>query len=333
MLVSVIIPVYNAESYIARCVTSVLDQSYANLEVILVDDCSTDSTLSVLRGVLDERNDSRVRLICHERNQGSAAARTTGINAAHGDYMIHVDCDDWVEPDFIAKMTAKAMDCNADIVVCEFNYVYADRNEWKHIPEPANVTDFLAHVLDGSIHASLCNKLIRSSIINDYKLRPLPGVNILDDKSMLYKVAYYARTIAYVHEPLYCYNRCNAASYTSVAQDMNATVAKNEAAYVAVLADMSAFFKANGCHEQVVNALVQFRLFVMGLLLLHGSSCSVIAGNADLFEGVGLASVWRSHVQLHYKLADTLCVLRLMWLVRLLRLLMRAANKLKRHVQ
>ncbi len=329
MLVSVIIPVYNAESYIARCVTSVLDQSYANLEVILVDDCSTDSTLSVLRRVLDERNDGRARLICHERNQGSAAARTTGINAAHGDYMVHVDCDDWVEPDFIAKMAAKATACNADIVVCEFNYVFAAHNEWKHISEPANATGFLAQVLNGTLHASLCNKLIRSSIIMGHRLRPLPGVNILDDKSMLYKAAYYARTVAYVHEPLYCYNRCNAASYTSVAQDMNATVAKNEAAYLAVLTDMSAFFKANSCPAQVVEALVQFRLFVMGLILLHGSSCNVVAGNAALMEGISLASVWRSPLQLHYKVADSLCVLHQLWLVRLLRLLMRAANKLK----
>lgn len=329
MLVSVIIPVYNAESYIARCLTSVLDQSYANLEVILVDDCSTDSTLSVLRGVLDERNDSRVRLICHERNHGSAAARTTGINAAHGDYMVHVDSDDWVEPDFIAKMVVKATSCNADIVVCEFKYVYADHNEWKHVSEPADATDFLAQVLNGSLHASLCNKLIRSSIIEHHHLRPLPGVNILDDKSMLYKAAYYAKTVAYVHEPLYCYNCCNAASYTSVAKNMNATVAKNEAAYIAVLADMATFFKANACSECVANGLVQFRLFVMALLLLHGSSCDVVARNAALFEGVDIARVWQSGTHLHYKLADSLWVMGQRWLVNLLRLLMLAANKLK----
>lgn len=329
MLVSVIIPVYNAESYIARCVTSVLDQSYANLEVILVDDCSTDGTLSVLRRVLDERNDSRVRLICHEHNQGSAAARTTGINAAHGDYMVHVDCDDWVEPGFVAKMARKAADSGADIVVCEFNYVYADHNEWKHISEPADANQFLAQVLNGSLHASLCNKLIRSSIIEQYRLRPLPGVNILDDKSMLYKAAYYATAVAYVHEPLYCYNRCNAASYTSVAQNMNATVAKNEAAYLAVLADMAAFFKANACPACVADGLVQFRLFVMALLLLHGSSCDVVARNAALFEGVDMAHVWRSGTQLHYKLADSLWVMGQRWLVNLLRLLMLAANKLK----
>ncbi len=332
MLVSVIIPVYNAESYIARCVTSVLDQSYASLEVILVDDCSTDSTLSVLREVLDERDDSRVRLISHECNRGSAAARATGINAAHGDYMVHVDCDDWVEPNFVAKMADKAAACDADIVVCEFNYVYAGHSEWKHITEPADSNEFLARVLSGDLHASLCNKLVRSTIISQYDLRPLPGVNILDDKSMLYKVVYYAKSIAYVHEPLYCYNRCNAASCTSVSQNMNVTVPRNEKAYLAVLADADTFFSVHPCTQSVLDGLAQFRIFVMALLLLHGSIQSVV-GHASLFSHVDFVQLRRSNLPVHYKLAVLFFMSRLSCMLMPMRMLMQAVNKLRPHVQ
>lgn len=328
MLVSVIMPVYNAESYIARCLTSVLDQSYANLEVILVDDCSTDSTLSVLRGVLDERNDSRVRLICHERNQGSAAARTTGINAAHGDYMVHVDSDDWVEPDFIAKMVVKATACNADIVVCEFKYVYADSSVWKHISEPADATDFLVQVLNGTLHASLWNKLIRSSIIVEHRLRPLPGVNILDDKSMLYKAAYYARSIAYVHEPLYCYNCCNAASYTSDSQNLHETVLKNAESYLQVLADMSQFFNQRLVSPVVLRALVQFRIFILSLILIHGSIATVKSRN-ELFCKIGWKDVFASSVALHYKVATMFYLCKLWPAIGLLALAIRHMKKIR----
>ncbi len=332
MLVSVIIPVYNAERFIARCITSVLDQSYADIEVIIVDDCSTDSTLSVLRDMLEERNDSRVSLICHEHNQGSAAARTTGINAAHGDYMVHVDCDDWVDPDFVGKMAEKALECDADVVVCELNYIYAAGSEWKKITETTDSDEFLARTLAGDIHASLCNKLIRSSIIKQHNLKPLPGVNILDDKSMLYKALYYAKRIAYVHEPLYCYNRCNDTSYTSLSQNLNETVVRNEAAYLAVLSDMASFFKTHPCKQNVLDGLVQFRIFVAAMLLLHGHS-NVVPSHASLFEGVNMASIRKSKVPVHYKLADTLFVLNLCCLVRPLRFLLSAANKLKKHVQ
>ncbi len=332
MLVSVIIPVYNAERFIARCIASVLDQSYADIEVILVDDCSTDSTLSVLRGVLDERSDSRVRLICHDCNQGSAAARTTGINAAHGDYMVHVDCDDWIEPDFVGKMAKKAIECDADIVVCELNYIYTAHSEWKKISEASDRDEFLARTLSGDIHASLCNKLIRSSIIMQHGLRPLPGVNILDDKSMLYKVLYYANHIAYVHEPLYCYNRCNDTSYTSSSQNLNATVVRNEAAYLAVLTDMTSFFKNHPCKQNVLDGLVQFRIFVAAMLLLHGSN-NIVTSYASLFEGMNMANIRKSKVPVYYKLADSLFVMDLCCLLKPLRFMLSAANKLKKHVQ
>ena len=311
MLVSVIIPVYNAESYIARCVTSVLDQSYANLEVILVDDCSTDSTLSVLRGVLDERNDSRVRLICHECNQGSAATRTTGIKAAHGDYMVHVDSDDWIDHDFVAKMVNKAIASNADIVVCEYCYEYTCHSERCHISESTDNNVFLARVLSGDLHASLWNKLIRSSIIFKYNLSPLPGANILDDKSMLYKVAYYANSIAYVNEPLYHYNRCNAASYTSDSQNLHETVLKNAESYLHILADMSQFFSVRSVPPFVLRALVQFRIFILSMILVNGS-IAIVKSRKELFCGIGWKDVLASSVAVHYKMAVMLYLCK-MW--------------------
>lgn len=102
-LVSIIVPVYNVERYVDECLASIRAQSYANLEILLVEDCSTDGSLQALEPHLE---DPRVRLIRHERNSGLSAARNTGIEAASGDYVMFVDSDDLVDVTLVASCVA-----------------------------------------------------------------------------------------------------------------------------------------------------------------------------------------------------------------------------------
>ena len=112
-LVSVIVPVYNVERYVDECLASIRAQTYANLEILVVEDCSTDGSLQALAPHLD---DPRVRLIRHEKNGGLSAARNTGIEAATGEYVMFVDSDDLVETTLVARCLECATHADADLV-------------------------------------------------------------------------------------------------------------------------------------------------------------------------------------------------------------------------
>ena len=121
--VSTIIPVYNVEQYLPQCLDSVLSQSYSDLQVILIDDGSTDSS----GAICDEyaKRDSRI-VVIHQKNSGAAAAKNAGLRIANGKYLSFVDSDDYLESDAYAHMVELLEAQRADVVQCAFNDVYID---------------------------------------------------------------------------------------------------------------------------------------------------------------------------------------------------------------
>ena len=115
--VTIVVPVYNVERYLDCCLNSIRAQTHAHLEIIVVEDCSTDDSLAQLQPHLA---DSRVRLIQHQRNSGLSAARNTGIEAATGDYILFVDSDDAIARTLVETCVAKAEASAADVVVFDF---------------------------------------------------------------------------------------------------------------------------------------------------------------------------------------------------------------------
>ena len=113
-LVSIIVPVYNVEEYVDECLASIRAQTYLNLEILLVEDCSTDGSLAAMQRHL---SDSRVRLIRHERNSGLSAARNSGMAAAAGDFVMFVDSDDIVAPALVEACVVSANAADADVLV------------------------------------------------------------------------------------------------------------------------------------------------------------------------------------------------------------------------
>ena len=99
-MISIVVPVYNAAPYIENTVQMVLQQTYQDFELILVDDCSTDNSVALLEELLEQRKDVRLRLVKKERNQGAAAARNTGLDMASGRYIAFLDADDVWLPSF-----------------------------------------------------------------------------------------------------------------------------------------------------------------------------------------------------------------------------------------
>lgn len=123
-LISIVIPVYNAEMYIDQCIESVLNQTYANIEVIIVNDGSKDSSL---RHCEQYRKDNRIKII-NNSNHGLAYSRQTGFDAASGVYVCSIDADDYMDPDMINKLHSEIVETNADICVCGRIDIYKEKN-------------------------------------------------------------------------------------------------------------------------------------------------------------------------------------------------------------
>lgn len=133
MNVSVIIPIYNVEKYAERCILSIMNQSYTeDVECIVVNDCTPDNSMKIVeRLVADYKGPIQFKLLYHEHNKGLAAVRNTGLYAASGNYIIHIDSDDYCEPDMLEKMYAKAVEEDADVVVADYWETYLDKEIYK----------------------------------------------------------------------------------------------------------------------------------------------------------------------------------------------------------
>lgn len=145
--VSVIIPVYNTEKYLRKCLDSVCQQTLKDIEIICINDCSTDHSLDILREYA--ANDSRIKLIDFSENKGAAVARNTGIDAATGEYLGFVDSDDFVDLNFYEKLYDKAIETGADIAkgkIVNYNNKYVSELLWEtenNVKIPANKANFI----------------------------------------------------------------------------------------------------------------------------------------------------------------------------------------------
>lgn len=164
-LITIIIPIYEVEKYLHRCVNSVLAQTYTKLEVILVDDGSPDNCGKIC----DEyaKKDDRVRVI-HKSNGGQAEARNFGIDMAQGDYLGFVDGDDWLELDMYEKLYEALIENHADLSMCGLNYIYKKNVVVKRIFDKQTIIKkdelIRMYFTEDTILSSPCNKLYKKEL-------------------------------------------------------------------------------------------------------------------------------------------------------------------------
>lgn len=171
--VSVIVPIYQAENYIQKCVSSIEKQTYGNIEILLIDDGSTDNSLKICNELGNV--DKRIRVMHHE-NQGVSFTRNRGLREANGEYILFVDADDYIEETMIEYMLQKAEREHAEIVICGFDYIYNDRiekqtpvaNEGKYDKESI-YADFWEFYKSGLIH-NIGNKLYSKKLLDNNKI-------------------------------------------------------------------------------------------------------------------------------------------------------------------
>ena len=167
--ISIIVPVYKAENYIHHCIDSILSQTFTDFEVILVDDGSPDKSGEIC----DEyaASDNRVRVF-HKENGGVSSARQCGMDNAQGEYIIHTDPDDWVEPNMLEDLYNKAIEDNADIVICDFYEEYKNKQIYRsQKPSALDNETVLLELLSEKLHGSCWNKLVRRSCFDMYNIK------------------------------------------------------------------------------------------------------------------------------------------------------------------
>lgn len=174
-LISVIIPTYNVEKYVERCLDSILGQDYENLEVIIIDDVSPDNTVEVCRKYAEK--DSRVKVYPNETNCGPATNRNRGLEKANGDYILFADADDFYRRGILRDMVESAEETGADLVLCDYKCYYSPADddgiyEAKHNKILTNEQAFerLFRFFDkSSLFCAVWAKLFRRDLIGDHR--------------------------------------------------------------------------------------------------------------------------------------------------------------------
>lgn len=195
-MISIIVPIYNSELYLKQCLDSIRVQTYSNIEVIMIDDGSTDGSKNLAKGFVER--DKRFHLYSQE-NAGVSAARNVGLNKALGEYILFVDSDDWIEPRMIEELLKNIVQNNTDIACCQYDrggaYIEKKTEIWDR--ETA-LKNFLIHKL---INGSLVNKLFKKDILNKKKLDL--SIKYGEDALFLWKILLDVRSISVFPEVLY----------------------------------------------------------------------------------------------------------------------------------
>ena len=206
--VSIIVPVYNAEKTISRCIDSILGQEFHDFELILVDDGSTDASPNILESYATK--DGRIHAI-HKQNAGVSNARNTGLDHARGHYVQFLDADDWITPD-ATKLLVRAMEENdVDMVIADFYRVIGERVARKgniDFDSPITREDYADLMLESPADfywGVLWNKLYRRDIIEKYHLRMDPDVSWSEDFIFNMEYVLHTHTIYPLHAPVYYY--------------------------------------------------------------------------------------------------------------------------------
>ena len=202
--VSIIVPVYNTADYLSACLDSLLAQTYENLEIIIIDDGSTDNSPAIIESYA--KKDSRIKTI-RQKNQGLSGARNAGLKEATGEYVTFVDSDDMIEPSMLQDMIIALEDTNSDIAVCSFKEIYPNGKIVhfnKNLPKKVYDTKsaLKAMLQERGFMISTTMKLFPTKYFKDIKF---PVGKLHEDVGTTYKLIQKARNIIFLPQECYLY--------------------------------------------------------------------------------------------------------------------------------
>ena len=237
-MVSVIVPVYKVEDYIRECIDSILAQTYPYFELILVDDGSPDGCGRICDDYA--KRDNRIKVV-HKVNGGLTSARNAGLEVAKGEWIMHVDGDDWIEPDMIESLIEAAQITGADMVIGDF-VKYGPSAGYNKLPtwssdKKKSMTNYIAYVM-----TTIWGSIAKRSLYADHSLKSPDGISYCEDFHLIVRLCHFANKIVNVHRPFYHYRY----RPTSIMSNMNG---KTEADEQWVYQDTIRFFKEQGVYE------------------------------------------------------------------------------------
>lgn len=211
-LVSVIVPIYKVEQYLTKCVDSICNQTYDNLEIILVDDGSPDNCPSICDRYAEK--DDRI-IVIHKVNGGLSSARNAGLDEMNGDFVLFVDSDDYIKADLVESMLKVSEEQSADLVICDFKYTKEEENDLEYL-EKSNDKNIELKVIERieaqkmyfdepekrELLTVAWNKLYKRDLFQELRF---PEGALHEDEATTFKILYLADKIVYMKKPMYYY--------------------------------------------------------------------------------------------------------------------------------
>lgn len=200
--VSIIIPLYNVADYVGECIESLIRQTYQNLEIIIVDDDSSDNSLEICNAA--SKKDSRIKVV-HKENGGAASARNRALDLRTGEYTCFVDSDDYVEEDYIERLVYVLETTEADVAVCSFTYLYKNSTLNKGYNGPQiemTQIEYLQRFLSDWTCGLIWNKIFKTEVVG--KIR-FPEGHKIDDEFFTYRLIMNCKKVTMFSDALYNY--------------------------------------------------------------------------------------------------------------------------------
>lgn len=210
---SIIVPVYNVEKEIRKCLDSIKNQTYGDFEVLCVDDCGKDSSMDIVREYAQK--DNRFKILTHEHNRGVSAARNTGLDNASGEYTMFVDSDDWLETNALEIIKDNFDKSKSEVIVFNIYNCYTDGK--KEINDTTNFKKTQALLTENNLNTFIgvvWNRAYKTSLINDNHIR-FPEGMIIEDSDFTFKISMHLKSVFIIEDVLYNYLRNREGSYTT----------------------------------------------------------------------------------------------------------------------
>lgn len=206
--VSIIVPIYNVEKYIEKCVTTLLEQDYDNIEYVFVNDCTPDKSMKILENMIEKypnRKDD-IKIINNIKNSGSSLTRKYGLDASSGKYILFIDSDDWIDTDMVSSLICEAKKSDADIVCFDYIKEFSKKSVIKSFfytkNHPKLNLEFVKAILSHEVSVSMCDKLVKREL---YKNIDFPHFSHCEDSFVNLQLFYEAKKITHIAKPFYHY--------------------------------------------------------------------------------------------------------------------------------
>lgn len=266
--VSILVPFYKVEKFVARCVESLFTQTYPNLEYVFVNDCSPDRSMDVINELIAKYSvTDKCKMIVHETNQGISVSRNDCLDNMTGDYFLFIDSDDYIDRDMVELLVSAAVKENADISGCGYVEEYGNHRVERPQYYTNNHDEMLKAITLLTIKGVMWKLLVRSTIVTDhkYEVRFIPNRNMVDDYLFCCQIFYYAKRFAGVDKCMYHWIQYNPNNYTHT----TIFAVESQAAAIRKTED---FYREKGVYNVIENELLQ-RKFISKLPLLLEKQC------------------------------------------------------------